>query len=484
MSSSAVLLFLTLMAVSGILLNHREALSGCEVTRSLLPPFYRFHDWNGGLMRGSIAFRGSSGEEKVALYGNEGVWLTDRSGVSFSDFNRGIPSPAAFRNVRAMTQLPGGELFLATTDRLYRLGASGGEWMPVDMRLGGEEPVSDMTNRGDSLIVLTRSAVYVAQKPWREFRRMQLGSPEGTAQEKQTLFRPVWKLHSGQLFGTPGILAADFIGLVFIFLCLTGVLLLLFPSLIRRSRNPKLRKRIAGMMGWTLRNHRKAGFYTFFFTLLICVTGWLLRPPGLIALVNISVPAVGKTNPWEDELRMIRYDVPRGRWLISTSGGFYETDASLQGKMRRLPVQPPVSVMGLNVWEKENEDVWICGSFSGIYRWNMKSGAITDYESGKPADLKPGPPFGKTAAAGYSGDFRCGSVVATYDKGTSILLQPDSLSTLPMPLWNVALETHTGRIFFGNSATYFFIFIVGGISFWSLLSGFMCARRRKKNVSS
>ncbi len=35
------------------------------------------------------------------------------------------------------------------------------------------------------------------------------------------------------------------------------------------------------------------------------------------------------------------------------------------------------------------------------------------------------------------------------------------MNQLPMSLWNVALEAHSGRIFIGSIATYIFIFVMG-----------------------
>ena len=69
-SSLTVAFFMVLFCLSGIVLNHREAFSGLSVSRSLLPPFYRHHDWNGGLMRGTL--RLPFAPDRVAVYGNGG----------------------------------------------------------------------------------------------------------------------------------------------------------------------------------------------------------------------------------------------------------------------------------------------------------------------------------------------------------------------------------------------------------------------------
>lgn len=481
-SSLAVMVFLALLCVSGIMLNHREALAGCEVSRAALPPFYRFHDWNGGLMRGTLRLEERAGAGLVAVYGVNGIWLTDSCGERFTDFNAGIPGAAAYRNIRGMVQMQDSTLFALGTEKLYRMEPGSERWREarVPMRVSGG--LTDVACRGDSLVILSRNGLYVAVSPWNEFRYMELEGSEDVDSSRTTAFRAVWDMHSGRMFGTPGILAVDAIALVLLFLCLGGLALAMFPSIIRRMKRVENKRSLAKWMKGALKRHRKTGVVTFALTALVCLTGWCLRPPLLIALVKTGVPAGAQANPWHDKLRMVRYDEEGGRWLLSTTEGFFTLD-SLEGKPRRIRTQPPVSVMGLNVWSRLEDGAWLCGSFSGMYRWDMEQGLVTDYETGEPADLKPGPPFGKRAVSGYSDDFATGPLVVTYDGGCTGLTQPEELATLPMPLWNVALEVHTGRIYFGNSATYFFIFIVGGLTLWCLLSGLMAARWRKRRKS-
>ena len=68
-----------------------------------------------GLLRGSI-----KDKDKVFIYGNSGIWMTDSTGLYVSDFNAGLPEGADFRNIKAMTQTPGGSLFAAGQFGLYR----------------------------------------------------------------------------------------------------------------------------------------------------------------------------------------------------------------------------------------------------------------------------------------------------------------------------------------------------------------------------
>lgn len=108
-------------------------------------------------------------------------------------------------------------------------------------------------------------------------------------------------------------------------------------------------------------------------------------------------------NPWNDRLRMIRYDEGCHDWLLSTSEGFYSLNLE-KATVKALNSAPPVSVMGLNVLQKDKEGKWLCGSFSGLFTWDRQQGTAIDYFTGKVAPKKAGAPFGKKAIAGMSQD--------------------------------------------------------------------------------
>ena len=72
---------------------------------------------------------------------------------------------------------------------------------------------------------------------------------------------------------------------------------------------------------------------------------------------------------------------------------------------------------------------------------------------------------------GMSQDFSV-PVVAEYDYETNFAPQPKTMSQLPMSLWNVALEVHSGRIFIGSITTYIFIFVMHFFAIWCLWSDY------------
>lgn len=112
-----------------------------------------------------------------------------------------------------------------------------------------------------------------------------------------------------------------------------------------------------------------------------------------------------------------------------------------------------------------------------MFVWDRLHGTATDYFTGKPAPKQAGAPFGKKAIAGMSQDFE-GPVIAEYYEGTSFAAQPTNMNRLPMSLWNVALEVHSGRFFIGSIATYIFIFVMGVLALWCLWSGYKIRLRR------
>lgn len=468
---------LLMFCVSGILLGHRQLISNVNVSRSVLPSRYEYHNWNGGLLRGTLPIDNALAQRlslssdtgrQVLLYGNGGMWLTNATASAFKDFNRGLPTGADQRQILGVQQASGC-LYGVSRFALYRYDVHG-SWHRLSLPLQADEQLADISSHGDTLVVLSRSYAYIALPPYNNFRRLQLPTP-CNYENSTTVFRTVWLLHSGALFGTAGRLVADGIAIVLAVLCISGIVFWLRPK-----RKQWLR--------FSFLLHRKAGRYTIALTMLIVLTGWCLRPPALIALVSSKVPIIPGTtlsssNPWHDKLRMMRYDDNSHDWLLSTADGFYSINLT-KHTVEYIATTPPVSVMGLNVLQSDADGKWWCGSFSGLYVWDRQNNTITDYYTNKPAAKQTGAPFGKKPISGMSVDLSASSngkclsapIIADYYAGTPLLSQPDDLCTLPMSLWQVALEAHSGRLFIGSIATYFFIFIAGLLAIWCLWTGY------------
>lgn len=464
-----VSLFFIVFCVSGVMLNHRYAIRHADVSRRWLPSRYEHKDWNGGLLRGSIAVDSGA----VLVYGNNGVFLTDRHATAFRDFNRGLPDGADMRQVRDIVRTADGSLFAVTPFGLYRYTGrhinkagqpttaerASSQWQPVDVPTTDGEMLTSAATHGDTLVVMSRDYLYIATNPCRQFRRVQLPGTHG-GDTQVTLFRTVWLLHSGALFGTVGKIVMDCVAVAIVLMCVTG---LVFWQRKRSTLSLKL--------------HNRVGRCTIVLTLLIALTGWLLRPPGLILLSKAKTPAVpgsvlATDNQWSDKLRIIRYDTAAHEWLMSTTEGFYSfhcVNGSTVSGFGKVGGAPHVSVMGLTVMQKDARGSWICGSMSGLVVWDRQHGTVTDAFTGRRPVIARSP-VGSHAVTGYCADF-ASPVIVDYYKGTQFAPQPRWMNDLPMSLWNVALEFHSGRIYAGAIGSFLFIFLIGIVAVWCLWTG-------------
>lgn len=458
-------LFLMMFAVTGILLNHRNAIKNISISRKWLPERYAYRNWNSGLLRGSL----SVGVDNVLIYGNNGIWLTDKDHSFFRDFNDGLPCNADDRQIRRLVITRDGDLFAVTPFSLYRYGEHD-IWHNVKVPKD-DELLTDIEVRGDSIVVISRDRLWLALPPYNHFQVIKLTAPDD-ADGKVSFFNFVWLLHSGALFGFAGRIIADTIALLIILLCVTGI-------------TYWLTKRCKAKVFLI---HNKVGRYTIVLTILIALTGWSLRPPMMILLAKTRIHAIPGTtqssdNAWHDKLRMIRYDKAFNDWLISTTDGIYSfkelskkdwahhKDDVYDFKPTKIKTAPPTNVMGFTVMQKDSKGHWLCGSMGGMLVWSRQAGQVTDYFTGKSPVINKKSPIGQHAISGYSNDFRK-PVVVDYMNGTKFAKQPEGLDYLPMSLWNVALEIHSGRIYAGNLGSFLFIFIAGLLVIWCLWSGY------------
>ena len=500
-------LFLIIFALSGIVLNHRVALSEVDVPRSVLPPEYRMEHWNLGAVKGTLRVSSDS----ILLYGENGLWLTDSSRACFSRFERGMRSGADNCLVAYEVRNHSGQLFAVTTFDAYQWNHSTQSWQRLTERFAPSDRMTDAAVKGDTLVLQSRSELFLATAPYAHFERIHLKAPTNAPLGRFT-FRTLWMLHSGELFGAWAQYFVDFLGVILIVLCLTGVVLAFFPKLLKRQRKrqPEGKSVLRRVFKFSLQLHNKLGVYLLAFLLLLTVTGMFLRPPLLVAIARLRHQPLVLThehnpNPWWDNLRMIRYDRHHHRWLLQTPFGFFTT-SNLHSAPTKLDHEPPVGFMGTNVLQQEDADHWIAGSFSGLYRWNARTGESWNLYTGQRyvAPKHQGIPDFTYSVSGYSTDLGARPVVFDYNRGAEFALggakkaatdddeqefvcyeradfsvMPEQVQDGRLSLWRVALETHTGRIytFLPNIVIQLFIFLSGTFLLTVLISGFIVWRR-------
>jgi hypothetical protein len=350
--------------------------------------------------------------------------------------------------------------------------------------------VVDLLVNQDELWIFTRSFLLKADYTQSQFSATlhTLPQPENY-DNKAGLFKTLWVIHSGEIYGLPGKVFVDLMALVFIFLTLTGLILWLFPSLIKRlKRKGRKVKSLSLSMKFSLKWHNKLGFYLVGFLILTTVTGMFLRPPLLIPIANVKVAKIPFTeldspNPWFDKFRAAIIDPESGRIILSTSDGFYYSDDNFATPLKAFNSQPPVSVMGINVFEYIGHGGFLVGSFSGLFTWFPNNNYIEDALIRKPWQMPEvaGSPFSANAITGLVWQSNGFATLFDYANGAFPFLHDekfapmpeDILANSPISAWNTALEFHTARIYAALIGDFYILIIpLAGLSIlFILISG-------------
>ena len=487
--------FLLMFCISGIILNHRKAFSSVDIPRSILPKAYHYDHWNLGAIKGGIQLNNDS----VLFFGSNGIGLYSSKKESYIPFNRGLKTGADNRIIINIIKTGNNAVIACANFDIYQLDVKKNQWVSLSKHLPTDERLTDIANEGNNLIVQTRSHLYVASYPFTRFKQVTIKAPNDEKIEN-SLFRTIWTLHSGELFGLIGKLFVDLLGVLVIILCITGLIITFCPKLISLNRKkPNRVQKCRTGFKLAMRWHNKIGVTMLVFLLILAITGTFLRPPLLIPIVRVKHSPIPFTtqytsNTWNDKLRTIRYDKVNKQWLIYTSEGFFQLK-SLNESPKRLGSAPPVSFMGVTVLEQQDTNKWIVGSFSGLFEWNTQTGAIQDLYTGEPlySVSVNGIPTFTNSVAGYYKPKDKEAIVFDYRRGAentnmepTFIRMPKSFHQARMSLWNVALETHVGRIytFLPQIIVMLFIFLSGMFLISVLISGYVAYRKIHKKKSN
>lgn len=474
-------LFVLIFAVSGIVLNHRSLFSGFDVPGKYLLDEYQYKNWNNAAVKSACKISSDS----ILIYGNIGVWLTDSTFSAFTDFNQGFPDGIDNRKIFKLHFTEKRNLYAGTLFGLAHYDFKSGEWKSLEIPVH-DERVVDLMEKNDSLFVLTRSYLLGSpdQPEHLSFRKFTIPPPENY-KNQEGLFKTLWVIHSGEIAGFAGKLFVDIIGFVFTFLTLSGLIYWLFPKWIRkRKRKEKTVQSMVKVNRFSLKWHNKLGIWVVFFLMITTFTGMFLRPPLLIAIANAKVGKIPFTildspNPWFDKLRRIIYDQAKDQFLVGTNQGIYFSNADFKMPLRLVHPQPPVSVMGINVFEDLGNGTYLIGSFNGLFLWNPDIGTLVDIFNPRTSVQinQGGPPLSSNMTSGFI-DLGNHQFVFDYNRGVESMQKavhfpkmPDNVrNQSPMSLWNLALEFHTGRYYsFIFGKLYIFFIPLFGISMLLIL---------------
>lgn len=450
--SLVIAVFFILWAASGVILNHRYTFSSFDVDRDLLPGEHRYLNWNNAAIRSSVKLDTSN----TIYYGNVGIWKYDNTKVSWTDMRTGLPKGADHHKVNCLLKVEE-KLYCGTRFGLYKYAQK--RWIPLNIP-HSDKHVVDLVVIRDSLYVMTRSHLWkCAIGAEHNMRYVPISAPAGY-DNKVGLFKTLWLIHSGEIYGMAGKLLVDLVALVFVFLTMSGLIYFFFPRIMKnRKKKDKPVKILAKWNKYSIKWHNKIGIWLVTILVITTFTGMFLRPPLLIAIASERVEKIPYSilddgNPWFDRLRRILYDSQRERVYLATSEGIFSLDSGFVTNPEKVHPQPPASVMGYNVFCKYEFGGILVGSFSGLYTWHPDINVIIDHSSGAPYTPAPGPsmPISDNMTSGYCRQDGL-EYVFDYNRGVVGLGHaipfpdmPEEIRKSKMPLWNVALEMHTARL--------------------------------------
>lgn len=478
--------------VTGIFLNHREWMASLDVPRTALPDVYSYQHWGNSALKGNV----NIGPDSILIYGDIGIWVTDSTFSHYRPLHAGIPRGADNRKVFDLHRDSAGNLYAATQFGLFGYDNATRQWTKFPLKVDLKRFVAIETV-GDSIYVLNRSYLFkgVANGVNTTFKKVELKAPEHFKKEV-TLLETIWQMHSGEILGLPGQLFVDLLGIITIFLSVTGIIYFFFPDRIkRRKRRMKPYERLVRINRWSLKWHNKAGAWFWIFLIFLYFTGIFLRPPFLILIgyskvAPIKYSHLDQPNPWYDKLRDLRYDPGSGCFFLSTSDGMFTLSPD-NWKPQPCRVQPPVSVMGITVFEPYRPGAWLVGSFSGLFLWHPDNPRIMDFVKGELYRGAPsGRPVGVNKVTGLIHTADGKRYMVDYDRGVVPLYHrttfPDAPESLVqqtrMSLWNLALEIHTGRFFQFMLGSFYILIVplVGLAGVMVVISGYLIWRKRFK----
>lgn len=477
-------------SITGIIMNHRETFSSLDVSRAYLPSEFEYRNWNNGALKGSLTI----GRDSILVYGSIGIWVTDSTYQNYRSLNRGFANGSDNQKIFDMDRDPDGNLYAATQFGLYGYDQAGEQWLAIGMD-GANERVVGIEHVLDTIYVMNRSHLFKGKAKGKatQLERVELGMPDHH-EKKVSLFSTIWQIHSGEIFGIPGKLFVDGLGVVTIILSITGIVYFLFPGWIRRRKQrQQSAASLVAINRWSIKWHNKGGAWFFGFLVVLFLSGMFLRPPLLIGIAYVEVPPIKFTNldqpnPWHDQLRDFKYDAERDRFVVASADGLFQMDKDGDSP-EFFGVQPPVSVMGINVLEPFRDGAYLVGSFSGLFLWHPSHPEIYNYAEGKLHEgVGRGRPVGDYKVTGLLTAPDGKRYLVEYDKGVVPLHHEDEFPQMPdhivsaskMSLWNLSLEIHTGR-FFRFLLGDFFILLVpltGLVSIVVVLSGYLLWRKR------
>jgi len=447
---------LVMLALSGIGLNHPQWVQSLSLPLGWMPDNYAYQNWNRGLVEALVA------DNQGGFYatGKEGVWHLQ--GETATQLHNPLQSSAWQRMGYSLYLDPHSQQLLnGARDGLYSLDLQSGSWQQV-AGSQGQRFVSVVASPL-GLFAASRQGLYRLDFLESGYRLTPLAVTLADNGGQSPLFRFIFQLHSGELFGKLGVFIMDATAGLLIFLSLTALYLFLFPRLVKRKWLGR-EQRIRGGKGfrWMLKHHNQLGLIIALVLLISGLTGMVMRPPGLILISSATSPIKLKdlhSSPLRHIIEKAQWDSASQRLMLLTSGGLYLGQPEAEAVFQPAPLPVPVHAMGATLFEPAG-DSFLIGSFSGIYRWQPQTGAINSLalDTGRARMM---PKAAVTTADGLAVfDFYTGLNQAA-EQRVSLPEMPESVNEkAEISLWHMLFELHNMRIFQAFIGPFYLLLVV------------------------
>lgn len=141
--------------ISGIFMNHRELISGIDLTRRFLPEKYHIEDWTNGSLKSTLTINADS----IIVYGNIGIWVTDSSYQEYNSLNSGFKKGVDNRKIYDVHLTEDGSLYAATHFGLFSYDDDSNRWIQFPLEVRNKRFVS-IESVGDTIYAINRSYLF------------------------------------------------------------------------------------------------------------------------------------------------------------------------------------------------------------------------------------------------------------------------------------------------------------------------------------
>lgn len=486
-----LVLFLMWESASGILMNHPELISNISVPGWLIPSHYHIENWN----RSSLTRIVYSNTNKERLFGSGklGVWESNDGGKTFYPFMKGytesyyyLKTNDLFLHENDSLQI----LFAAADDGLYYNSFIDNVWKQINLS-EEKESVKRILPVEEQLVVFTESNVYRSNihNDLLSFRKVELKRKENN--RIVTLVDLFFHLHDGRVWGLPGRLLFDFVGLIIFFLSLSAFYVWYFPKRLKRKRERKIPLNNSEKLFYRLffKYHLKLGIWTAAITLIIAGTAFFMRPPLLAVIANGSVdaafyPGILPENIWHEKIQNALYNPNKEKILIATKEGIFSGKYDFSENFELDKINAPIFVMGATVFEMFENENYLVGSFGGLFE--VKSNTekpfdlinkkeLNDFSNVMPADIMVTGYFKLPDGKEFISAHEQGIIPLGSSKIDDRFIMPDKITNdFRMSLWNYLFEIHNGRFFQGIVGSFYILIVpLGSLFFLAIIfSGF------------